>query len=498
MNNKYIFNKWRAYYPYLILFLGAFIVLLATPLAPFANKLTNVDSNVYIYCSEQILNGKIMYKELFDHKGPMLYVFNVIGLLIGGKNTTGIWLIELILLFVSLVYIFKSASIYFDRLIALISTLFSLFLIMLLLVEGQGGNCTEEYAIPFISVSMYYFLLFLKQQIINKYHFVIIACCCICTFLLKPNFISLWLVGYFFVFIILLKNKKLKKLLPISVTTIITFLVICIPFSVYFTLTDSWSDFKFCFWDFNKSYSDVSFIGILSRTIKRVWYAGHFWLSLIGRIHVVLFIFVGIVYFKYMKDKIEAFFLFFAIILTLVMISIGILFDLLHYYLPFAPLFVFLYAFVCHFLIKKTTINPMLIAGLLFLLFSFGCIRQLKSTYKKQNPLENLITFIKENSEKTDKITVVGHDCSIYNLSGRESVSKYSYIFPIASVKQYGAMIAENYMKDIENRKPRIIITITSSDYNEYFPMLHEILNTNYEEFILPDTYQYYSCWLRK
>ena len=35
----------------------------------------HVDSQVYIYAAQQILKGKILYRDVFDHKGPVMYLF---------------------------------------------------------------------------------------------------------------------------------------------------------------------------------------------------------------------------------------------------------------------------------------------------------------------------------------------------------------------------------------------------------------------------------------
>ena len=40
--------------------------------------------------------GKIPYLDMFDHKGPILYWIEYLGLLIPGKNYFGIWIIEAI------------------------------------------------------------------------------------------------------------------------------------------------------------------------------------------------------------------------------------------------------------------------------------------------------------------------------------------------------------------------------------------------------------------
>ncbi|MBK8143714.1 MAG: hypothetical protein IPK62_01320 [Bacteroidetes bacterium] len=52
----------------------------------------HIDSQVYIHTAHQILQGKILYKEVFDHKGPIMYVIECLGFLFCGKTFFGLWL----------------------------------------------------------------------------------------------------------------------------------------------------------------------------------------------------------------------------------------------------------------------------------------------------------------------------------------------------------------------------------------------------------------------
>jgi hypothetical protein len=216
---------------------------------------------------------------------------------------------------------------------------------------------------------------------------------------------------------------------------------------------------------------------------------------MVGRIHIILFFFIGIIYFKRLIRQIESFFIFLAIILTISMISVGN-YDFLNYYIPIVPLFALPYATVCYFFIKKLSVNPKLIICLLFLLLGSGCII-LKDKYNGSDSTENLIAFIKENSEESDKITALGFACWIYIQSDRESVSKYFYQSPPSIAKQYGAMFAESYLNDVKKGKPRIIITNKSysKDWDIYLSGLKDILNSQYEK--APFVDKNFDCWIR-
>ena len=79
---------------YLFLF-TAFAMLATAHTSPLVNASTiSIDSSVFITAGRAIASGKIMYKEIFDHKGLYLHFINALGALISGKSLIGLWLIE--------------------------------------------------------------------------------------------------------------------------------------------------------------------------------------------------------------------------------------------------------------------------------------------------------------------------------------------------------------------------------------------------------------------
>ena len=54
-----------------------------------------------------ILQGGMPYRDAFDHKGPLMYLINALGLLISPKY--GVWLLELATVFVVLLFVYKLA-----------------------------------------------------------------------------------------------------------------------------------------------------------------------------------------------------------------------------------------------------------------------------------------------------------------------------------------------------------------------------------------------------
>ena len=58
----------------------------------------------------------------------------------------------------------------------------------------EGGNLSEEYALTFISISMYYFLKEIIGDSLKSYHYFLLGLMGGLVFFIRLNMISLWVV----------------------------------------------------------------------------------------------------------------------------------------------------------------------------------------------------------------------------------------------------------------------------------------------------------------
>jgi len=70
--------------------IGALTVSLGFDTSPLYRGNTELDSSIFIYIATQMHEGKVPYRDLFDHKGPALYFVEYLGAF-GG--TIGIWVL---------------------------------------------------------------------------------------------------------------------------------------------------------------------------------------------------------------------------------------------------------------------------------------------------------------------------------------------------------------------------------------------------------------------
>ena len=105
------------------------------------------------------LEGLIPYKDLFDHKGPLVFLINALGFLIGFGSRYGIVLFQIIALFIVLKFVFKFAALASKRRIwGVVSSL--IFLIAYAFCYSNG-NSVQEYNLPFIMAACYFAVKFL-------------------------------------------------------------------------------------------------------------------------------------------------------------------------------------------------------------------------------------------------------------------------------------------------------------------------------------------------
>lgn len=190
------------------IFIFCFLFLMQSPLnlfCEYGNSTT--DSSVFRTVATYMLEGGIPYKDSFDHKGPLLYILNYFGMLLG--DFKGIWIIEFIGLLITFCFIYKIARMKLNKL----NSLFVLFMSTSVLYKYfEGGNFTEEYAMPFIATSLFIFIDYFLNSKITRFRLCVCGASLAAVTLLRINMISLWIVFGIVVFVKGLIEKEYKEL----------------------------------------------------------------------------------------------------------------------------------------------------------------------------------------------------------------------------------------------------------------------------------------------
>ena len=426
----------------IIIFIMGFICSTST-VSPFKNKYVGIDSSVFILVARCIKNGLVPYLDVFDHKGPLMYFINYVGLVIN-DNYIGIWILETLFAIISAIYIFKVANLFTNNKIkSIFVTILSSYVFITFLEEG---NYTEEYALLFISISLYYFSkMLLQKDVIKKKHCFITGICFGAVLLLRVNMVTLWAVYYPIIAIKLLIEKRYKELINIILFSVLGMLAIILPFVIYFIKQNAWKDFIYDYLIFNFKYALLksnSLISILLWVIKKCL--------------VLIIVFLASMY-NLIKDKekselyIEISSLFFLLLTLLIVILPGNPFK--HYALILVPCVTIPIARIITYIKKDMVIIILMLAVSILLPY------KIFKGYKNDNPedisLVEVSKYIKETTSSNDKIIVIGNRCIFYLLSDRECINKYPYQYPISDIDKN---IRNEVIEDIKNKKPKIIV----------------------------------------
>lgn len=115
-----------------------------------------LDSSMFIIIGREFLQGKILYKEIYDHKGPILFVLEgLCQFLMSGRN--GVFYLEIFTVFISMYFIQKVAMLMSVN--RLLSYSLVLFFLLILRYLYAGGNTNEMYALPTFFISFYILMI---------------------------------------------------------------------------------------------------------------------------------------------------------------------------------------------------------------------------------------------------------------------------------------------------------------------------------------------------
>ena len=94
------------------------------------------DSAIFKTIGLGILQGKLPYTDLFDHKGPVIFYIDALGQwLIPGK--AGIFLLQILSLSLALYFIFRTVSLFVSSKTAFISVLMTCFPLVDFIEDGN-------------------------------------------------------------------------------------------------------------------------------------------------------------------------------------------------------------------------------------------------------------------------------------------------------------------------------------------------------------------------
>lgn len=159
-----------------VFLLCAAVLTLYSHSSPFHLMNTWDDVNGNLTIGKCIANGIVLYRDIFEQRGPLLYFLHTIAYWISPDSYHGIWILELMFCGMFVYFTYKILSLY-ERMDSIVFLPFLMILIYSSRSYVQGGS-PEEFCMPILTASLYILLKALKNgRMLKDAEYVWIGIC---------------------------------------------------------------------------------------------------------------------------------------------------------------------------------------------------------------------------------------------------------------------------------------------------------------------------------
>jgi hypothetical protein len=464
-------NNWLIY---LIFVLSILFVLL--PVSPLFQPYPTEDSGMFMYEGRNILMGNLPYRDIWEHKGPIILYINALGLGLFRNSAWGVWLMQFLFTIVAAILGFLVMTKVFNKLSAFFAILLWIGSLVLLL---NGGNTPELYNLLLQFAIIY---LFWKSQQQNKYYRTefIIGLLGGISFLLKQNLIGIFLSVLIYITIKRVINRQIKSLLSDLFVMLIGFLLPLIISAGYFYNHGTLDKFIDSVYRFNLVYVNGSLIARIKVVFMGLWILGRSGMTFIA---TTAWISCIIFFIKDHRHKLINYFIILAIIdypFELILASASGIHPP-QYFICWLPVFSILSGWLINFFtMNKINGIKIIISILLFsmLLFPLGiAVYQYFPQSDKQickdlnwfllpgakyfectDTKRKVTEFVTENTKKEDYVLLWGFGGSINFTANRLSPTRFVYQYPLFLSGYTNDWLINEFYQQLVKNKPEYII----------------------------------------
>lgn len=201
------------------------------------------DSAWFFTCGKALMNGMIPYVEFSDSKGPLLWLTYGIGYLISPRSTWGTCIPTIISYFATFTFCYKTARLFVGHKPALFCVaMMGMFYFSLFHWEVRA----EDFCQPFVMFTIYASLRYLRGEG-SKKTAIGLGISIAGTFLIKFSVTAMIGATILLTVIVMLCRAQWREIFTMVKWSIISALLFCTPFFLYFIvrgcLDDFWNEY---------------------------------------------------------------------------------------------------------------------------------------------------------------------------------------------------------------------------------------------------------------
>lgn len=434
------------------------------PCSPWNMALSSRDSGVFLYTGWRIVAGKIPYVHIWDHKPPVIFYLNALGLRLTPDSRWGVWFIEVVFLYLAAYFGFRMIRKAFGEIPAVLSLV--LWLLTLISVLN-GGNFTTEYTLLFQFATLW--LIFNEKRLGSKFlYWFVVGLLGGFAFMTKQTVIGLWMAVAIYITIRSFRNKSWRKWLREMSFFVMGGLSVILAFTLYFYFQGGLEEFIDAAFRYNFIYSTVE-TGIRSHVypmltgISQISGMGLFQLGMMGYFAALIFLISKRGGNEAWKPLLIIGLINLPIELLLVSVS-GRTYP--HYYMTLLPVLMLFSSFLFN-ILQKEILNwklpkfalISLVIGMIISMGWAGLSRYIyvfTSLHDMQK--NNMISGLTERTEPEGYLLFWGAETALNFHTRRPSPTRYVYQYPLYKEGYVTEEKVCEFLDDILLNKPALIV----------------------------------------
>lgn len=231
-----------------------------TESSPFYARNRWDDASIYYSIGRGIVQGYVPYRDMFDHKGPVVFFLFALGYLLTPEFFYGVYLLESLCFSGVLYFSYKIAGLYFEEGLSVLLAVVS----MLFFLDGSffvyGGSCEEFTMVIYAAVLYQYLACFSKGKACTGRRMAVMGALCGISFWMKFTMTVCLLVMMGILLwqeLLLNRSDFVKKFAAFAGGG----LAVCVAVIGYFTGARGLGSLKRSYFDANLAYADVKSLG---------------------------------------------------------------------------------------------------------------------------------------------------------------------------------------------------------------------------------------------
>lgn len=424
------------------------------------------DASIFEYFGYAMSNGEVLYRNLFDHKGPIIFLINYFGFILNGEF--GIKIIYLICIFLFFYTCTLIARLFTDERNSVIALIIVFILFESFFELGWG---IEGYVLPAVNYSLYAYMKYFLKGKISRLEIVIVGISLALVLFTRANMIGIWLILSLYILVDKILKKQYKELMNFIMWFMLGMFAVIIPLGIYLLIKGVLSEMMYQSFMMNFIYTQNQGLG-KKKIIE--WL-----LDIFNDLNIALMFFGGVVI-SYRRYGGKTLFFVIAVFVCLVF-SLLSKRSYLHYLLVLIPLVVPILSILLDSSIFK--VNIMYIFFGIYIIY-YTPIQNILTNienrdYNYFNDEVKVAKYVKNNTVSIDRIYSHRMQGLIYLEAERLANGKF---FFIPSLEDETPII-DDFKSTFEKQSPKYIIFDERYDYKkatDYY--VKEYLEKNYKE----------------